>query len=223
MHRFQGPIFNSTPIVVGYVVVAIVVMTFLLLRNKGLLKKFTAIDYAYMGIGGALVAVLDHIVGRAIFIPSPFYPWINPPVYFRAISAFITIGLVRKFGAGMITMGVYDIISDIVHYSFIGEPLWLFEDIITYGLMADIAILLTKQKLFVSKNIGVIILEGALLGLAWSIVHPFFTYGFIAPEVFKFYPNAYRVMFLFETYAVGLTIIGVISAVIANRVIKLVE
>ena len=215
--------YNGTPFVIGYLVVAVIVVIIILLKNKNFLKKFNAIDYAYMGVGGALVAVMDHVVGDAIFIPSPFYPWINPPVYFRVLVAFIVIALVRKFGAGMITMGVYDIISDIVsHFSFTGEPLWLFEDILTYGLMADIAILLTRNNLFVSKNIGINVLEGALLGLAWSVVHPFFTFGFIAPEVFGFVPNATRVFFLFETYAVGLLVIGAISAIVANRVAKLV-
>ncbi|QGA54308.1 hypothetical protein GFS03_06840 [Sulfolobus sp. E5-1-F] len=128
----------------------------------------------------------------------------------------------RKFGAGMVTMGVYDIISDIIHYSFAGEPLWFFEDIITYGLTADIAILATRGNLFLSKKQWLNAIEGGILGFSWSVVHPFFTFGFIAPLVFGFIPNPTRVYFLFETYAVGLTIIGIIASLLANRVIKLI-
>jgi len=94
--------YNGTPAVTIYLVVATIVVIFLLLRNEKFLKKFNAIDYAYMGVGGALVAVMSEVVGQAIYIPSPIYPWVNLSLYFRVLTAFIVL---RKFGAGMITMG----------------------------------------------------------------------------------------------------------------------
>ncbi|QPG51344.1 hypothetical protein HFC64_16410 [Saccharolobus solfataricus] len=214
--------YTPTYFVIIYSIAAIIIALVLIYKTKAL-KKFTTLDYVYMGVGGALVAVLDHIIGDAIFIPSPFYPWINLPVFFRVLTAFIVISLIRKFGGGMITMGVYDIISDFIHYSFGGEPLWLLEDIITYGLMADISVLATRGNLFLSKSQWLNAIEGGVLGFSWSFVHPFLTYGFIAPLVFGFVPNPNRVFFLFETYAIGLTIIGAITALIANRVIKLIS
>ncbi len=197
----------------------------MVIKTKGL-KKFTTLDYVYIGIGGALTAAADHLIGDAIFLPSGIYPWINPPVFFRIIVAFVIVGIVRKFGAGMMTMGVFDIVGDLIHFSFSGEPLWFFEDVLTYGLMADIAILLTKGKLFMAGN-GIMkiapLLEGAVLGFFWSFPHPFFTYGFIAPLLYGFVPNQARVMYLFVSYAVGNTIIGAFAGGLSNRVIKIIS
>ncbi|AWR96171.1 hypothetical protein DFR86_00485 [Acidianus sulfidivorans JP7] len=221
MHHHIGIPYTPDYVIIGYSIVAVILAVVLVYKTKAL-KKFSTLDYVYVGIGGAAVAVLEHIIGDAIFVPAPFYPWINPPIIFRVLSAFVVVGIVRKFGAGMLTMGVYDIVSDIIHFSFYGEPLWLFEDVITYGLMADIAILVTKGNLFNSKRTWLNPVEGGVLGFAWSFTHPFFTYGFIAPLVFGFIPNVGRIFFLFETYAVTMVILGVIAAILANRIIKLI-
>ncbi|QGA54307.1 hypothetical protein GFS03_06835 [Sulfolobus sp. E5-1-F] len=47
-------------------------LAIILIYKTKALKKFNTLDYVYMGIGGAIVAILDHIVGDSIFIPSPF-------------------------------------------------------------------------------------------------------------------------------------------------------
>ncbi|NON61214.1 hypothetical protein, partial [Acidianus sp. RZ1] len=159
-------------IVVAYFIIAAIIAGYILFKKK---DKMNTLDYVFAGIGGSLVAVADHLVGDAIFLPSPLYPIINPPIWFRILTFFIVIGIIRKVGAGMLTMAVFDIVGDIIHFSFTGEPLWLIEDVLTYGLMADILIFLTKGKIF---NIGsklsyIGIIEGVALGLAFSFVHPF--------------------------------------------------
>lgn len=212
------------PVIIAYFIFAVVVAFIILRKSK---PKFNAIDFAIIGVGGALVAVADHIIGDAIFLPSGIYPIVNPPVWFRIFVFFITIGIIRKVGSGMITMGVYDIVSDLLHFGFAGEPLWLIEDIFTYGLMADIMIFLTHGKLFGYKEkkdqILLAVLEGGSLGFFFSFVHPFFTYGFIAPLVFGFIPDQARITYLFITYIPGDIIIGAISAVVANRVSKVIR
>jgi hypothetical protein len=212
------------PIILGYFVIVTIIIIILLLKAK---PKFNAIDLAIIGVGGALVAIFDHIIGDAIFLPSGIYPIINPPVWFRIFVFFITVGVVRKVGSGMTTMAVYDIVSDLIHFGFTGEPLWLLEDILTYGAIVDIAIFITRGKIFgigeKRDQLLLAILEGGIIGFAFSFIHPFFTYGFFAPLIFGFIPNQARIMYLFITYIPGTTFVGAISAIIANRVSKVIK
>ncbi|MEM4944579.1 MAG: hypothetical protein QW214_08515 [Saccharolobus sp.] len=212
------------PIILGYFVIVTIIIIILLLKAK---PKFNAIDLAIIGVGGALVAIFDHIIGDAIFLPSGIYPIINPPVWFRIFVFFITVGVVRKVGSGMTTMAVYDIVSDLIHFGFTGEPLWLLEDILTYGAIVDIAIFITRGKIFgigeKRDQLLLAILEGGIIGFAFSFIHPFFTYGFFAPLIFGFIPNQARIMYLFITYIPGTTFVGAISAIIANRVSKVIR
>ncbi|EWG07632.1 MAG: hypothetical protein ASUL_03959 [Candidatus Aramenus sulfurataquae] len=216
---------GTTPweIVVGYFVVAAAVAGLILWKAR---PKFTTLDLVYVAIGGAMTAVADHVVGDAIFLPSPIYPLVNPPVWFRIIVFFITVGLVRKVGAGMFGMAVFDLVGDLLHFGFGGEPLWLFEDVLTYGFMVDLTIFLTKGKIFgigsKGSNYAMALIEGLLLGFAFTFVHPFFTYGFFAPLIFGFVPDQARILYLFISYLPGDLIIGAISGVISLRVAKTV-
>ncbi|WPX07044.1 hypothetical protein SOJ17_000789 [Metallosphaera sedula DSM 5348] len=53
-------------------------------------------------------------------------------------------------------------------------------------------------------------------------MHPFFTYGFLAPEIFGFVPDQARVFYLFITYIPGDVFIGAVSALLAGRVSRVV-
>lgn len=146
------------------------------------------------------------------------------PFWFRIITSFIVIALV---GSGMAVFTTYDLISDIIHFGFKGE--WLIEDALTYGLFMDVAIFLTKGNLFgvlesdVSRQSLKAIVEGILLGFAFSFVHPFFTYGFIAPLTFGFIPSQERVLYLFITYMASSSIISPIASLLALRVSRVIE
>jgi len=138
------------------------------------------------------------------------------------------VALVRKVGSGITVFTAYDLISDFIHFGFKGEPLWLVEDALTYGLFMDIAIFITKGNLFgildndkLKQNLSAIV-EGLLLGFAFSFVHPFFTYGFIAPLTFGFIPNQERVLYLFVTYMAGDAVISPIAGILALRVSRVI-
>ncbi len=216
---------DTTPweIVVSYFIIAGVIWGVILWKSR---PKFTTIDLVYVGIGGALTAVADHVVGDAIFLPEPIYPLVNPPVWFRILVFFITVGLVRKVGAGVFGMAVFDIVSDLLHFGFMGEPLWLIEDVLTYGFLVDLTIFLTKGRIFgIGSSRGssaLATLEGLALGFAFTFVHSFFTYGFFAPLVFGFVPDQARIFYLFITYLPGDLIIGTISGLVSLRVAKVI-
>ena len=219
------PGITPLPIVLGYFTAAAVIAFLIIWKAK---PKFSTIDLVYIGIGGAFVATADHILGDMIFLPNGIYPLINPPVWFRIITSFIVVALVRKVGSGIAVFTVYDLISDFIHFGFRGEPLWLIEDALTYGLFMDVAIFITKGNLFgilnsdkFKQNLSAIV-EGLLLGFAFSFVHPFFTYGFIAPLVFGFTPNQERVLYLFVTYMAGDVVISTITGLLALRISRVV-
>jgi len=219
------PGITPLPIVLGYFIAAAIIAFLIIWRAK---PKFSTIDLVYIGIGGAIVASADHILGDMIFLPNGIYPLINPPVWFRIITSFIVVALVRKVGSGITVFTAYDLISDFIHFGFKGEPLWLVEDALTYGLFMDIAIFITKGNLFgildndkLKQNLSAIV-EGELLGFAFSFVHPFFTYGFIAPLTFGFIPNQERVLYLFVTYMAGDAVISPIAGILALRVSRVI-
>lgn len=202
---------GMTP-VLGYFIIAGIIVW----KGK---PRFTTLDLVYIGIGGAFVAIADHVIGDMIFLPSGIYPIINPPFWFRIITSFIVIALV---GSGMAVFTTYDLIGDILHFGFKGE--WLIEDALTYGLFMDVAIFLTKGNLFgvldgdVSRQSLKAIVEGILLGFAFSFVHPFFTYGFIAPLIFI--PSQERVLYLFMASS---SIISPIASLLALRVSRVIS
>ena len=219
------PGITPLPIVLGYFTAAAVIAFLIIWKAK---PKFSTIDLVYIGIGGAFVATADHILGDMIFLPNGIYPLINPPVWFRIITSFIVVALVRKVGSGIAVFTVYDLISDFIHFGFRGEPLWLIEDALTYGLFMDVAIFITKGNLFgilnsdkFKQNLSAIV-EGLLLGFAFSFVHPFFTYGFIAPLIVGFTPNQERVLYLFVTYMAGNALISPIAGLLALRVARFI-
>ncbi len=200
------------------------VLAFLLIKKSK--PNFSTLDLIYIGIGGAIAAIGDHFIGDLIYLPQGIYPVVNPPVWFRMFLLFVTIALVRKVGSGMMAAAVFDIIGDLLHFGFKGEPLWLIEDILTYGLFLDIGIYISKGKIFgigVEKGgLFISLIEGGILGLAFAIVHPIFTFSLIAPIVFGFVPNVQEVEYLLATYIIGDSAIGTILAIFAKRIGELV-
>ena len=100
----------------------------------------------------------------------------------RIITSFTVVALVRKVGSGIAVFTVYNLISDFIHFGFRGDPLWLIEDALTYGLFMDVVIFITKGNLFgvlyddkYKQNLSAIVEGVVLLGFAFSFVHSFFT------------------------------------------------
>lgn len=218
------PGITPLPIVITYFAAASVAAFVMLKKSKARMKLM---DYVVAAIGGAITSFADHVLGHAVYLPTPIYPFVNPPFWFRILVFFITVGLVRKVGAGMLSMAVFDLVGDLTHFGFAGEPLWLIEDVLTYGFMADVAIFLTKGRLF---GIGerryatlYAVFEGGLLGFFMALVHPFFTYGFFAPIIKGFVPSQAYVQFLVISYIPGHVAVGALSAVIAARIARVVR
>lgn len=71
------PGITPLPIVIAYFIIASIIAIFIVKKGK---NKMKLMDFVVAGIGGVIVAFADHVIGDAIFLPSPIYPFVNPPV-----------------------------------------------------------------------------------------------------------------------------------------------
>lgn len=218
------PGMTPLPIVVAYFIIASSVGIVLLIKRK---PKYNAVDFAIIGVGGGLTAIINYIVGNAIFLPAELHFIFGKELFLGVFVFYSTVGAVRKVGSGMATVAVYDITSDIIEYGFTGEPLSLIFNVFTYGLMADILIFLTNNKIFgIGEKKDQILLaafEGGMLGFFFSFIHPFFFMGFFGPLVFGVIPNRALIMFAFLLLVPGYIVNGALSGILVNRISKVVK
>jgi hypothetical protein len=119
-------------------------------RKTGGLSAFKTVDYVYIGIGAAFTVVWEFFIGPVLdrFLPSAATAYIGFGFFGRIFIIFLIAGLVRKVGAGMISMFIFNLLGDIFHYGFSGEPIFTVYETLTYGLLVDIAIAATRGNLF---------------------------------------------------------------------------
>lgn len=150
--------------------------------------------------------------------------------------------MVRKVGSGMLTLFIFDLLSDIFHYGFGGEPMFFIYESLTYGLLIDIFIAATSGKLFgigykpsnVSSSGGeeevgrktrtivtvLAVVEGAILGALWAIPDPIFYLAFFGPFIYGSYVNWGHITFDLIAFLPGDIIFGIIAALISIRIAK---
>jgi hypothetical protein len=122
-------------------------------RRGGGLRKFSTLDLVYIAVGGALAMVWEFNVGSLIKTPS----FIDIGFYGRLFILLIVAALVRKVGAGMLTMFVFNLLSDQFHYGYGGEPMYFIYECLTYGLFIDLLIAFTGGKIFgvgITEQVG---------------------------------------------------------------------
>ncbi|BCS93318.1 hypothetical protein [Metallosphaera javensis (ex Sakai et al. 2022)] len=224
-------------IVVIYFIVAIF-LAFYLGKRTGGLKAFTTVDLVYIGIGGAFSVVWEFYVGGFIgrFLPSTAF--ISVGFWGRLIIVFIIAALVRKVGAGMLTLFVYNLLGDLFHYGFGGEPMYFIYETLTYGLFVDLMIAATGGHIFgIGKELrngggggrtavkGATLLavaQGALLGFSWAIPDPIFYSAFFSPFLYGSYVNWAHVLFNLGAFIPGDVVMGIIGGLLAIRVVRAV-
>ncbi|MFP3064896.1 MAG: hypothetical protein RXR59_05075 [Sulfolobus sp.] len=123
-------------------------VAFLLGKRIGGLKAFNTLDLIYIGIGSAFAVAWEFYIAGFLdrFIPSN--PFVSVGFWGRLIIVFIVAALVRKVGVGMLTLFIFDVLSNIFHYGFGGEPMYFIYETFTYGLFVDLMIAATGGRLF---------------------------------------------------------------------------
>jgi len=224
-------------VVVGYFAVALAIVYYLG-KKYGALKAFTTLDLVYIGIGGAFAMVWEFYIGSFIgrFLPST--PFIGVGFWGRLIIVLIVAGLVRKVGVGMLTLFVFNLLSDLFHYGFGGEPMFFIYEMLTYGLFVDLMIVFTKGKIFgigytpkeVNQPHAVLVrrtnvlaaLEGAILGALWALPSPLFYSGFFGPFIYGSAPNWGKIIFNILAHLPGDIVMGIIGGILAYYVARAV-
>ena len=222
-------------VVVAYFAVALAI-AFYFGKKYGGLKAFSTLDLVYIGIGAAFAMVWEFYIGSFIgkFLPST--PFIGVGFWGRLIIVFIVAGLVRKVGTGILTLAIFDILGDLFHYGFGGEPMFLIYEALTYGLFVDLMIALTKGKIFGIGHVNadpsgtvstsranlLAIVEGAIVGALWAFPDPLFYEGFFGPFIYAYSPNWAKIQFHIIAFLPGDIIFGAIGGFLAYYIAKAV-
>lgn len=211
-------------------------------KNHGAGSKFKTVDLVYIGIGAAFTTVWEFFVGPFLnkFVPSSLTAYIGFGFFGRILIVFIIAGLVRKVGTGMLTLFIFNILGDIFHYGFGGEPIYTLYEVLTYGLFIDLMIAVTHGHLFgigkdhleesekISGNQLTEFLNsyrmvspaimGAVVGLLWAIPESVLYNGFFNPFLYGGVVNWQTIIFSFAASIPGNVVFGILAAYIAVRV-----
>ncbi len=227
------------------------IFVFLWGKKSGGLAKFTTVDLIYIGIGAAFAVVWEFYIGAFLgkFIPSN--PFFGVGYMGRLIALLIVAGLVRKVGVGMVSMFIFNLLSDLISYGFSGEPMYFMYEMLTYGLMMDIVIAIAGKNLFgirspprksaadksktdasknsssshyLSKIPGVYLaaIEGLAIGVFWAVPEPLFYSGFVAPFLYGGVVDWQAIIFGILAFIPSAIILGAIGGVITLRIVKAV-
>lgn len=226
-------------IVVLYFLAAGIFAVYYGMRHGAGPNHFKTVDFVYIGIGAAFVTVWEFFVGPFLnkFVPSGLTAYIDFGFFGRILIVFIVAGLVRKVGTGMLTLFIFNLLGDIFHYGFSGEPIYTIYEVLTYGLMIDLFIAITQGRLFGIGPAGdeedkgnqltnfmggyrtiAPAITGALVGFLWAIPDNVLYSGFFNPFLYGGVVNWQTITFNFAAAIPGNVVFGIIAAYIAVRV-----
>ncbi len=229
-------------IVVVYFVLALF-FVFYIGKKYGGLKQFTTLDLVYIAVGAALGVAWEFYIGSYLGRVLPSSPFIGVGFWGRILIILIFVGLVRKVGSGMLSLLIYNILSDLFHYGFGGEPIFTIYETLTYGLFIDLMIALTGGKIFgiglkpsnntnqpeevVLKSLRrrqtiLAVVEGIVLGILFAIPDPIFYLAFFRPFLYGAIVNWQTVTFDLIAFIPGDVIITIIAGLLALRVSRAV-
>ncbi len=157
--------------------------------------KFTTRDATYMGLVAAILVVYHYFITP--FMPSftVFNDFFNLSLIGDIYMLLVVAALVGKPGSVAITVMVYDLLGDITHYGFGGEPFWIIGDIMAYAMIIDLWLIFRENNFMSSKDKVLPFLDGAIGGVAYSISVPLFFMGFWGSFVHGFIFNPTFVLF----------------------------
>ncbi|QKQ99000.1 hypothetical protein GWK48_00060 [Metallosphaera tengchongensis] len=224
--------------VVGYFTVAILLALTLGHRYGGL-RRFTTLDLVYIAVGGALGVVWEFYIGSFLSRLLPSSPFIDIGFWGRIIIILIFISLVRKVGAGMLSLLIFNVLSDLFHYGFGGEPIFTIYEMFTYGLFIDLTIAFTKGKIFgigttLSDDSQEVVrklqrrqnlmaaVQGTILGVLFAMPDPLFYLAFFRPFLYGSVVNWQTVQFDLLAAIPGNVVFVTIGALLAIRVARAV-
>ena len=213
-------------------------------RKNGALSQLKTVDYVYTGIAAAFMIVWNFFVGPFMdkLVPSGASAFLGFGALGEFMILLILAGVVRKVGIGMLGWFIYNILADIYHYGFGGQPMYIIYQVFAFGILIDLWIAITHGKPFgfgsektqkaQNKNNettkvplrtrAMPIIAGIVIGIPWAIDGPLFFGGFFAPLLYGGIVDWQAIVFGMFASIPSFVLFGIIGSFLAVRVSKVV-
>jgi hypothetical protein len=169
------------------------------------------------------------ILDRAF--PQSLSAYVDFGFWGRMFILLVVAALVRKPEVGpevgIVSLFVFDVLADLFHYGFGGQPLYFIYEPLTYGAFIDLTIAITRGHIvglgLNSHQTALAVLEGGIIGFLWSISGPILYEAFLRPFIYGAVVDCQKVIFDLVTAIPGTTIVGAIGGLSSNRVGRAVQ
>lgn len=161
----------------------------------------TTRDITYMGLVAAILVVYNYFIAPLVPSISVLNDFFQLSMIGDIYMFLIVAALVSKPGSVGITVIMFDLLGDITHYGFGGEPFWIIGDVIAYAMIIDIWLIFRRDNFMSvhinskSKNSIMPFIDGIMGGIAYAISIPLFFQGFWGSFVHGFIFNYHFVLF----------------------------
>ncbi len=215
---WNGVHFNLNTIIPWYVILIWTLLYFVLLAWAWRPKEgkpfgnFKTIDFVYIALIAALLIVYNFFISPLIPKVGTVTTYFYYPIIGETFLVMLAASLVGKPGSAGLTVFIYTLLSDIIHYGFGGEPFWFIYEVTSYAAIIDLWLIYrgryylmpfkgtfkssANSKAIESGSITseeleeelkpaklLFIIDAILGGVTISIAYPFWYRGFWGPFV----------------------------------------
>jgi len=107
-------------------------------KEGGPFGNFKTIDFVYIALVAALLIVYNFFISPLIPKVGAVTTYFYYPIIGETFLVMLAAALVGKPGSARLTMVIYTLLADIIHYGFGGEPFWFIYEVTAYAAIIDL-------------------------------------------------------------------------------------
>jgi len=198
---WNGVHFDTNTVVPAWAMILYALLALVLFAygwRKHLLSKLSTVDFVYVGLLSSLLVIWNFFLAPLIPSVTALTSWFYYPDIGEVVILLLVAALIGKPGSVTVTVVVYDLLSDMFHYGFGGEPFWLIQEILAKAVLLDLYLLLrgrffatnvlgtkagSKGELRLRTVPGLFLVDSVIGGLVVALDYPVFYRGFFATFV----------------------------------------